>query len=243
MEEVMQPDLQSLIELQSLDKKIIDLQDKISNIPLKVKTVEQPLVDAQSGYESQKKRYEEFLKKKKDREVQLDEINDKINKQKEKSSQIKTNKEYQAHLKSIESLESEMLKKEDELLVLMEELDGKEKELKDVEGIIKQEEVKIEQFKETLEKEAEEAEAELGKLRSQRSVIADKISRDVYDAYMKQLEQGQGIAVVEVRDEICQGCNMNIPPQLYVEVRKGEAIHHCPQCRRFLFFSPSQGGS
>jgi len=62
----------------------------------------------------------------------------------------------------------------------------------------------------------------------------------MYREYMKKLESGQGLAVVEVKDSVCMGCNMNIPPQLYVEVRKGEEIFTCPQCRRFLFFRYDQ---
>jgi predicted nucleic acid-binding Zn-ribbon protein len=239
----MHPELQSLIELQLLDNKILSLQEMIDNIPSKVKTVEQPLVDARSENEKKKKSHEGFIKRKKDKEFQLDEINDKVNKQKDKASDIKTNKEYQAHLKGIETLDNERLKVEDELLILMEQSDDLTNELQQVEDLVRSEEKKIEQFKESLKTEAQAAEKDLASLRSQRAAISAKISKDVYDSYMKQLEYGQGLAIVEVKDEICQGCNMNIPPQLYVEVRKGDELHNCPQCRRFLFFPPLQNES
>nr|NIP32403.1 hypothetical protein [Candidatus Saccharibacteria bacterium]NIV12038.1 hypothetical protein [Fodinibius sp.]NIV97856.1 hypothetical protein [Candidatus Saccharibacteria bacterium]NIX00699.1 hypothetical protein [Phycisphaerae bacterium] len=32
-----------------------------------------------------------------------------------------------------------------------------------------------------------------------------------------------------------EGCNMNIMPQLAVEIKKGEEIHRCPQCNRILY--------
>ncbi|MEE9524319.1 MAG: C4-type zinc ribbon domain-containing protein [Thermodesulfovibrionales bacterium] len=239
----MHPELQSLIELQMLDSKILTLQEMIDNIPSKVKTVEQPFIDARSKYERQKKHHEECIKKKKDKEFQLDEINDKVNKQKDKSSDIKTNKEYQAHLKSIETLDNERLKVEDELLVLMEQSDDMTKELKQVEDLVNSEEKKIEQFKKSLKAEVHEAEKDLASLRSQRAEISGKTSMEVYDSYMKQLEYGQGLAVVEVREEICHGCNMNIPPQLFVEVRKGDELYNCPQCRRFLYFQQPQNES
>jgi predicted nucleic acid-binding Zn-ribbon protein len=239
----MHPELQSLIELQRLDNKILSLQEMIDNIPSKVKTVEQPLIDARSRYEGQKKKNDDFVKKRKDKEFQLDEINDKISKQKDKASDIKTNKEYQAHMKSIETLDSERLHIEDDLLVLMEQSEEMMNDLKHVEDLVKSEEQKIEEFKTSLKAEAQAAEKDLASLRSQRAEISKKISKDVYDGYMKQLEYGQGLAVAEVHDEICQGCNMHIPPQLYVEVRKGDDLYHCPQCRRFLFFPPQQNES
>ena len=42
----------------------------------------------------------------------------------------------------------------------------------------------------------------------------------MYNEYMKVLKACGGLAVVEARDEICQGCNMNIPPQMFVEIKK-----------------------
>ncbi|UCG77856.1 MAG: hypothetical protein JSV21_09820 [Nitrospirota bacterium] len=232
----MHPELQVLIELQAMDNEIIDLRDKIDRIPLKVRSVEQPLADAKADFEKKKAQHDSSLKKKKEKDLQLDEINDKINKQKERASDIKNNKEYQAHLKGIEKLESEIIKVEDELLVLMEEVENMMAELKEMESSVKEEEKKIEDYKATLKKEAEEAEKVLESLQSKRTGLADKLSDDTYDLYMKQLDKGQGLAVAEVADEICMGCNMNIPPQLYVEVRKGSEIEQCPQCRRILYF-------
>jgi predicted nucleic acid-binding Zn-ribbon protein len=53
---------------------------------------------------------------------------------------------------------------------------------------------------------------------------------------MGLIESSGGIAVTEVKEEVCQGCNMNIPPQLYVEIKSNEEIIQCPQCRRILYY-------
>jgi len=50
-------------------------------------------------------------------------------------------------------------------------------------------------------------------------------------------DSGDGVAVTTARNELCSGCDMNIPPQLYVEIRKNEEILQCPQCRRILYAS------
>jgi predicted nucleic acid-binding Zn-ribbon protein len=42
--------------------------------------------------------------------------------------------------------------------------------------------------------------------------------------------------VVEARDEICQGCNMNMPPQMFVELKKNAEIIQCLQCERILYW-------
>jgi predicted nucleic acid-binding Zn-ribbon protein len=53
---------------------------------------------------------------------------------------------------------------------------------------------------------------------------------------MGLIESSGGIAVTEVKGEVCQGCNMNIPPQLYVEIKSNEEIIQCPQCHRILYY-------
>jgi predicted nucleic acid-binding Zn-ribbon protein len=46
-----------------------------------------------------------------------------------------------------------------------------------------------------------------------------------------------GEAVAQGKNEVCMGCFMNIPPQLFIEVQRGDKLIKCPQCSRFLFFS------
>ena len=39
----------------------------------------------------------------------------------------------------------------------------------------------------------------------------------------------------------CQGCNMNIPPQLYNILQRGDAIELCPNCNRIIYWDKSAG--
>ena len=75
-------------------------------------------------------------------------------------------------------------------------------------------------------------------LKEERVGIVVGIDPDVYNTYMTLLrDSGDGVAVTTARNELCSGCDMNIPPQLYVEIRKNEEILQCPQCRRILYAS------
>ena len=46
----------------------------------------------------------------------------------------------------------------------------------------------------------------------------------------------RGLAVVSVRNGTCQGCNMNIPPQLYNTLQRGLSIETCPSCHRIIYW-------
>lgn len=229
-------ELRALIELQKVDREIIALQRQIEETPSRVKTVEQPLLDARAAFDVQKKRSDEFLKKKKAKEQRVNEVADRISKFKARTSEIKTNKEYQAHLKEIETFEHEKTSVEDELLELMVQADEMTQQMKAAEDLVKTEEQKREAFARQLKAEAQELERVLGDLRAQRGRLVSGMQGEIYQEYMLHLETGQGLAIAEVRDNVCMGCHMNVPPQLYVEVRKGDQILNCPQCGRYLYY-------
>ena len=63
---------------------------------------------------------------------------------------------------------------------------------------------------------------------------------DQYLGYVELMKSLNALAVTEVRDEVCQGCHMNIPPQLFVEIKKKDKLIQCPQCRRILYYKSTE---
>lgn len=232
----MQENIRLLIELQEADSTIIRKKAVIDSLPSRLSSAENLFKEIQSLHEKEKQKCELFEKKKKDKERGIEDINEKIKKTKAHASNIKTNKEYQAHLKEIETIEKERYAIEDEILSVMEAIEAAAKEVKAEELKMKAEKDKVEAFRKEVEEEIAEAEKELGELKVSRIAIADKIDPDVYSNYMALLEKCNGLAVVEARDEICQGCNMNIPPQMFVELKKNIDIIQCQQCDRILYW-------
>jgi predicted nucleic acid-binding Zn-ribbon protein len=228
--------LELLIKLQELDSLILNKQSIIDEMPLKISEAELPLKEGQAALEKIKQQKDLLGKKKRDKERELDDSNEKIKKLKARTTGIKTNKEYQAHLKEIESAEKELYGLEDKILLFMEEMDTSTQDIKLEEDRIKSEKKKLETFKEKLENEISEAEKELVSLKEARKKIVEGINRETYNLYIGLIESSGGIAVTEVKGEVCQGCNMNIPPQLYVEIKSNEEIIQCPQCRRILYY-------
>ena len=47
-----------------------------------------------------------------------------------------------------------------------------------------------------------------------------------------------GKAVAEVVDGHCLGCNMDLAPQMYIEVQRGDTVHQCTTCYRLLIYKP-----
>ncbi|MBI4690123.1 MAG: hypothetical protein HY754_07635 [Nitrospirae bacterium] len=232
----MQENIKLLIELQTIDSIILKERNIIDLMPAKLLSADKSLKESQSLSDKQKQKYDLLEKKKKDKERLIEDIDERVKKLKSRTADIKTNKEYQAHLKEIESAEKERYAIEDETLSIMEELDTINKGLKTEEAALKAEKDKIEIFKKEVEEEIAEAEKKLGEFKIKRTTVVGSMDPETYDDYMVILEACNGLAVVEARDEICQGCYMNIPPQMFVEIKKNEDIIQCQQCRRILYW-------
>jgi len=228
-----------LIQLQQIDSKIRAIQRTIEDVPGKITEVESPLQDSQNVLNRIKQQHEAFEKKKREKERALEDINDKINKLKMRTGEIKTNKEYQALLKEIKAVEDARSSIEDDILSAMEDADTLGKQIKTEEQNYRANKEKVETLKKDIENEKSETEKELLKVQGIREKVIEAVDSEVYDQYFMLLEICGGLAVIEVKDEICQGCNMNIPPQLFVELKKNEEIYNCPQCRRIIFYKNS----
>ncbi|MCX7794024.1 MAG: C4-type zinc ribbon domain-containing protein [Thermodesulfovibrionales bacterium] len=236
----MLPRLQKLIELQELDHTILQRTKEVeTDIPAGISDISAQSEKIQKETEKARQRLAELEKKKKQKERELDDVEEKIKKLKARTPEIKTNKEYQALLSEIEGAEKEKLKIEDEILNLMELTEEVKIELRTQEAELKKKEAELEKRKKELLLLKEEKEKNLDELRHKRSVLVGEIDPGDYELYMSLLEKGKGLAVTVAVDSICQGCYLNIPPQLYVEIKKNDRLIQCPQCKRILYWKPS----
>ncbi|OGW37519.1 MAG: hypothetical protein A2Y97_09320 [Nitrospirae bacterium RBG_13_39_12] len=229
-------ELEHLKELQQIDSKILEKKHFTDKIPSRISKAELPLRESQAALDKIKHKQDTLEKSKRDKEREIDVINEKINKLKSRIADIKTNKEYQAHLKEIESVEKDRYSLEDGILIIMEETDAALKEIESQNAKLRTDKNKTDEFKKKLEIEMSEAEKELQSLNEKRDRIVNAIDKEIYNQYMILIESCNALAVTEAKGEICLGCNMNIPPQLFVEIKKNEEIINCPQCRRILYF-------
>ena len=80
-----------------------------------------------------------------------------------------------------------------------------------------------------------EIEAKIAELRVERDKLAADVKPDVLKRY-SNIRMRRGLAVVSVRNGTCQGCNMNIPPQLYNVLQRGVSLETCPSCHRIIYW-------
>jgi len=228
--------LKLIIELQELDTAIVSLADNIALLPRKLAQFEDPLKEASTLFESIKKKSETLNKKKHDKDLELDEVQDKIDKLKTRSNDIKTNKEYEAHRKEIETFEKNIYKIEDDILVLMEAIEAFAGDVQKEEEKVKSAEEDFKTQGKLIEEEKIKLNSEIDICKAKRDDFATRIDKNIYDQYMQKFERLGGLAVVQVENEICLGCNTNIPPQLYNDIKETSKTYTCYYCKRFLYY-------
>ena len=237
----MKTQLELLVKLQTCDSAISKAQRIQENHPQEIKHLEEELAKKQAEFNSQTQQLEEIKKKRIAKEQDLALEEEKVQKARQRLSTVKTNKEYQASLKEIEATESNNLKIEEEILFIMEEADALIEQQKQGEEQFKLVEKEISEKKKILETQLKECTLEIEAKQEEKDQFMSQIKEDVLDIYNRVKQKRPELTVVPAENSCCMGCHMNIPPQLFNEVKICEKIIRCPHCNRILYWQKNHG--
>ncbi len=232
----MDEQLNLLIGLQVIDGKIRTCVEETNRFPGLIAALERRREESKAGVESVREELETARKVKRERDGDLETGIQKVEKLKARASEIKTNKEYQALLKEIETAEQESKAVEDDILALMEKIDAAAGQITAAEKNAKEEEAAINAEQKQYQAAQAKLEKELKAHEQSKQDAASRIEQSVLEEYQKLCDRVSGDSVVEARAESCLGCHMSIPPQVYVIVKKNNAITTCPNCTRILYY-------
>jgi len=142
-------------------------------------------------------------------------------------------------LKEIEDVRRKNSEIEDEMIDFLDRMDITEKIIttKKDEYINIFEDAKSE--KESIKQNAEARKKRLAELDMEGAEVSRLIDPELLKRYLIIKEQSPGgLAVVLVKDAVCHGCNVNIPPQLYNELFRCDSLRFCPNCQRIIYIKP-----
>lgn len=231
----MYSDLKTLIDLQHVDQQIADLSSQIETFPSKIQAIEKQLNDFIHAHEERQQHLSANQKERRDMEGEIQMIRQKISKHKDQLYLVKTNEQYRAMLKEIEGEESKIRSIEDRILERMIESEDLQKLVKEAEGRLEAEKKRVADEIAELEAAAKAGKEERDHSVRDRQELAAKLSTDVLSHYEFVRKGRGGLALAEVRDGKCMGCNVLLRPQLYYDVRAGEGLYECENCARILY--------
>lgn len=230
----MKSQLKLILELDRLDSDIIGIDQKLAEMPSIRQEMSEKTLQKKNIVEEKTKSLGDLEKTKRTKEVQVETSESRLNDFQGKLSQIKTNKEYQAALKEISDTKKANKVIEDEILGLMSQLEVLKKEKEESETFLQDVTITYQ----NREKELVEEEAILRQKREQflkdKESLLPQIDVKVAQQYQK-VRKARRDALSAIESGVCGGCNMKIPPQLYIEIQKSQSFHTCPSCFRILY--------
>jgi hypothetical protein len=239
-EKTLKDQLDLLWELQQIDLDLRTIQDGRDRYPKELKRLDEKHKIEKDRMQKEREKIDLLEKERRKKEGLLSAEQEKIKRSEGRMLEIKTNKEYQAFLHEIEMIKDSNSREEEEILRLMEEIDevrkGFSKREKEVAAVLE----KIEAEKKAIQEKMIRDDAAWSQQKERREVLAKQLESRLYRLYNTLKEKRQEVSVVRVTHETCQGCFLNIPPQMFIEVQKNSALIQCPHCNRILYW-PGNG--
>ena len=232
----MNHNLSPLIELQKLDLRITEIKDQRRKIPERIQAVDTPFREAQQLYQQTSASVETVIKERRSHEQDLEAHEAHTEKMKSRLSELKSNKEYQAHLFEIEVANKKKGDIEEKILLCMEKIEQLQRTTKDAQEKLGAIEKAFRQEKQVLDELEHSLSTELADLEAQRQARSAHVEKGLLSRYntIKAVRKDQPLA--EIKEGICSGCRLQLPPQLISEVKRSQDLHTCPYCRRMLYW-------
>jgi predicted nucleic acid-binding Zn-ribbon protein len=234
-EEKLRDQLKRLEELQRYDAQIQELTNAHKAIPAKLEASKSDFARVQALLENERAQLAESQRYYAEQKGQLQTDESSATGAKHKLSLAKNSKEYVAAQREMETTRDSVQTREQEIAKLIEAVQAKEK-------LLEERAVELDVLRKSLDKDAEVARKKMAEIDGKIAVIKvdrDKIANGIKPEVLKRygaIRMRRGLAVTTVRNGTCQGCNMNVPPQLFNILQRGTSIETCPYCHRIVYW-------
>ncbi|NWF93935.1 MAG: hypothetical protein HXY46_13550 [Syntrophaceae bacterium] len=232
----MKEQLELLWELQRIDLSLKKIREERERFPREIKKLDERENIEKEKIQKEREKIEALEKERRQKERHLSSEQEKIKRAEGRMFEVKTNKEYQALLSEIEAIKEASSRQEEEILQILEEIDELKKDLSKREKEVTATIEKIEKEKRKIQEKMEQDDGLWKEQKERREALSKQLKSDLFKLYDTLKEKRQGIGVVNVKKETCQGCFVNIPPQMFIEVQKNNSLIRCPNCNRILYW-------
>ena len=229
-------EVEKLLRVQHHDQKIAAIEKELAGIPLEEEDIKEKLEDDRKAVEAAKNDFQQTEVAIKNLELDVDTRKDSIAKLKVQQFETKKNEEFRRMNGEIERYQEEITGLEDQEIELMEQAETQKKKLSEARAKLaeSEEDIKTEledlvDLKKNLEKNREEEIAE----RKEQEAPVDE---DLLDNYRRLFKAKNGMAIVGLVDDVCQGCHMKVTKSTKVDVKAEKKVTSCENCGRILYW-------
>lgn len=227
--------IEQLVALQEIDLVIDKIDNEIKQEQDELDSRISALAEREGRIDEQQTLIEELEK---ERRTLEDEMADKIAHVKERQSkmmQVQTSREQTALLKEIEDAKKNVKENEEKIVSIMEQVEKLTGETTEEKNILKTEKALVDEEKEKVKTVIDELSKGKKTKINKRDKQAGAVNGSMIKKYEILRQRRNGLAIVNVLDGVCQGCFMNLPPQKYNMLLRGDQVLECPSCQRLIY--------
>lgn len=234
--ENLKPEIRLLIEIQKLDKEIRACKSTLKTYPEQFEEIEKNFREHVRQLDVIKQKRDEMVKRHRELEIELKELEDKKNKFLSHQLDVQTNKEMQALQHEIDLVSEKIDKTEDAILSLLEDEESLKKQIEQMKTVVVAEEQAAVIQKQKLQEELDGLKKKRQELIEKRDTLLTQLTDDFREYYDEIHTRYVGDLVVPVVNGSCSGCFMQLLPQRLVQVHIGKDVIHCDRCQRILAY-------
>ena len=233
---------ENLRELHSLHQRARAIRDRLVSGPKTLASREAILATKQAALEQARKALKDAKAHNKNREVQLQSIEGRIDDLKIKRNSAKKQAEYDGFTNQIAHDQAAKAKVEDEILQNFDAIEAQSTELARLEAEAKQLADEVTKLRTDLDSERASQEAKLRELEAAITSAEEIIPADQRDQYRRVVKQrgADAMAAVEMEDKrrdvgACSGCYVSVTTQMLNELHHAQQLVFCKTCGRILY--------
>ena len=214
----------------------MEITEQRRKIPQRLHAVGAPLRDARQVLQETDAAVEALNKERRALERDVEAQDAHTDKMRSRLSDLKTNKEYQAHLFELQMANKKKSEIEDKVLACMEKIEQLQRTAREAREKVLLAEQSFDQEKRVLDELDRKLSGELADLEVQQRDRSTHVDASLLARYTKLKAARKDHALAAINGGMCSGCRLQIPPQLVAEVKRSQDLHTCPYCHRLLYW-------
>jgi hypothetical protein len=231
---ILREKLKALAELQKVDLEVASLRKAADVHPRQLAELERELGSARSAIEAERNRVADIERQKTTLEQNITDEKDKVKKWEARLAEQRSTREYSALAREIDIAKKANQTMSEELVEITKTLGAAREAVKAKEAEFATRQEQLSSRMADLRSKQTQAEGQVKTLEGKRSSVASGVDATLLRRY-ETIRKKKLPAMVGVVAGTCQGCNMNVPPQLYNNLRVSLGTDICPSCNRIIY--------
>jgi len=226
--------LLSLLQLQTLDVKVRELEAAAKQLPAKLDPLRRDLAKLQGMLDVERAKLGETETWRKSQQEMIDRDRESLKAAQAKLQQSKNSKEFGAASREVENKRKSIGDRETELKKVTETVNQSNTQLTARDADVQKLRDELASSEAAMADQVNALSSQLAEAKTARDAARNSVDKSWLKTY-DSLSAKRGYAVAPVIKGTCQGCHMALPPQLNNILARMESIEMCPRCGRLVY--------